>query len=249
MPKMMKRLLAGLVLMAAPGLAPAQQGQDAQQQAQQTEEGQAASPVEEYRQLLRQISALEVYNSLLQRQITNQEEQLTNIQQASEGVPDLERQIPPLLMRMVNGLDEFVALDLPFYREERENRVAELQTMLEDSSVSLAQKMRRVLEAYQIEVEYGRTVEAYQGQLELDSGTRQVNFLKLGRIALLYQTVDESGESGIWDPEAGEWTALGGQHRNSVRQALRMARNQVAPELVLLPLWPPVMASAQQQQQ
>lgn len=241
MPKTTKRLLAGLMLAAAPGLVLAQQDEQAAE-----DDAAQADPVEQYREVLREISALEVYNSLLQRQIEDQERQLENIQQASEGVPDLQRQIPPLLTRMVDGLDEFVSLDLPFYEEERNERVAELQTMLEDSSISLAQKMRRVLDAYQIEVEYGRTAEAYQGQLELDGNIRRVNFLKLGRIALLYQTVDDTGQSGIWDPEAEEWVELSGRYGNSVRQALRMARNQVAPDLVMLPLWPPVTGSGQQ---
>lgn len=244
MPRTIKRLLASLILAAVPGLVLAQQEQDqtaGEDLAEEAEQDQPTDPVEQYRQVLREISALDVYNSLLQRQIEDQEQQLENIQQASEGVPDLQRQIPPLLTRMVDGLDEFVSLDLPFYEEERTERVAELQTMLEDSSISLAQKMRRVLEAYQIEVEYGRTVEAYQGQLELEDGDIQrVNYLKLGRIALMYQTVGESGRSGIWNPDEGEWQELGGGFRNPVRQALRMARNQVAPELVLLPLWPPV---------
>lgn len=242
MPKTTKRLLAGLVLVAAPGLILAQDEQEdaAEDQAEQAEQAEEADPVEQYDQLLRQIDALEVYNALLQRQIDDQEQQITNIQNASEGVPALERQIPPLLTRMVDGLEEFVSLDLPFYEDERTERVAELQDMLDDSSVNVAQKMRRVLEAYQIEVEYGRENEAYTGQLELESGIRQVSFLKLGRAALYYQTTDEAGSSGIWDPEAGEWISLGGASRNSIRQALRMARAQVAPELVLLPLMPPV---------
>ncbi len=143
---------------------------------------------------------------------------------------------------MVERLEEFVALDLPFRRDERNERVRELQGMLEDASITDAQKMRRVLEAYQIEVEFGRNAEAYTGELELESGIRQVSFLQLGRVALLYQTNDDAGDSGIWNPETGEWERLGSQHRNSVRTALRMARSQVAPELVLLPLWPPVTA-------
>lgn len=240
MPTTTKRLLAGLVLIAAPGLVLAQQDQEgAGQQQAQAQQDQQGDPVEQYDQLLRQIDALQVYNTLLQRQIEDQEQQLENIRQASDGVPDLQRQIPPLLTRMVDGLEEFVSLDLPFYEDERTDRVADLQLMLEDSTVSLAQKMRRVLEAYQIEVEYGRNAEAYTAQLELDSGIRQVNMLKLGRIALIYQTNDEAADSGVYDPSTGEWIQLGSQYRNSIRRALQMANNQVAPDLVLVPLMPP----------
>lgn len=232
MPRTTRCLLAALMTAAASGLAFAQD-----------DEGQASAsdPVEEYAQLLRDISDYDTYNSLMQRQVEDQEQQLANIQTAMEGVPDLERRIPPLLTRMVDGLEQFVDLDLPFFEDERTGRVAELQLLLEDGNVSIAQKMRRVLEAYMIEIEYGRVDEAYMGQLELpERGIQQVSFLKLGRIALLYQTNDEAGTSGVWDRETGEWIHLGSQHRNSIRQALRMANQTVAPDLVLLPLTPPV---------
>lgn len=236
MPRKINGLLAVLLIAAVPGLASAQDdpAQGEQQQAQ-------GDPVEQYRQLLRDISDIETYNALMQRQVEDEERQLQNIQTAMEGMPDLQRRIPPLLTRMVDALEQFVELDLPFHRDDRTERVAELQLMLEDGNVSVAQKMRRVLEAYMIEIEYGRVDEAYTGQLELpEGGIQQVSFLKLGRIALLYQTNDEAGNSGVWDHENGEWIHLGSQHRNSIRQALRMANQTVAPDLVLLPLTPPV---------
>jgi hypothetical protein len=72
--------------------------------------------------------------------------------------------------------------------------------------------------------------------LQIDGTTREVDFLQVGRIALLYQTTDDAAMSGAWDPATESWTTLGSEHRNSVRRALQMARNQVAPELVLLPV-------------
>lgn len=243
MPRITRSLIAGAVLAAAPGLLFAQdeQAQNAQGQA-QDEQAQQGDPVDQYDDLLRRIDQTQVYNDLMQRQIEDQERTVLNIQAAMEGVPELQRQIPPLLSRMVDRLEQFVQLDLPFFEDERTERVAELQLMLEDPNVSVAQKMRRVLEAYMIEIEYGRNDEAYTGQLALEDGSlQQVNFLKLGRIAMMYQTNDTAGNSGVWDAENGEWIHLGSRHRNAIRQALRMANQTVAPELVLLPLTPPVV--------
>lgn len=199
----------------------------------------AQEPVEQYDQLIREIDALAVYNDLLQTQIANQASELEAIQTAIGRVPDLERQIPPLLTRMINGLEEFIELDIPFRADERTERVAELQLLVEDSNINNAEKMRRILEAYQIENEFGREVEAYLGELQVAGGVREVSFLKIGRIAWIYQTNDEDAVSGIWNHETRTWDPLGNQHRNSIRQALRMARNQVAPDLVLVPLTPP----------
>jgi len=193
----------------------------------------------EYDAVLKTVAGLEVYNSLLERQIQTQEQDLQEIQAAINEVPDLERQIPPLLVRMVDGLEQFIALDLPFLPEERAERLAELKLLVERSDVNDAEKFRRVLEAWEVENEYGRTPAAYSGTMQIDGNTREVDFLRVGRVALLYQTTDEAALTGAWDPRSDSWVALGSQHRNSVRQALRMARNQIAPEIILLPVPPP----------
>jgi hypothetical protein len=195
--------------------------------------------VAEFGQVLTTTEGLVVYNGLVERQIQTQAQELEELRAAINEVPDLERQIPPLLVRMVDGLADFIALDLPFLAEERAERLAELQLGVERADISDAEKFRRVLEAWEIENEYGRTPSSYVGQLEIEGNTREVDFLRVGRIALLYQTTDEAGLTGAWDPRINDWVPLGSQHRNSVRQALRMTKNQIAPELMLIPVWPP----------
>jgi hypothetical protein len=195
--------------------------------------------VAEFDQVLTTTEGLVVYNGLVERQIQTQAQELEELRAAINEVPDLERQIPPLLVRMVDGLADFIALDLPFLAEERAERLAELQLGVERADISDAEKFRRVLEAWEIENEYGRTPSSYVGQLEIEGNTREVDFLRVGRIALLYQTTDEAGLTGAWDPRINDWVPLGSQHRNSVRQALRMTKNQIAPELMLIPVWTP----------
>ncbi len=203
--------------------------------------GQAAAqddPVAEYTQLLRETEALQAYNALLQRQIGTQERRLTELQNSIGGVPDLERLVPPLIERMVDGLEEFVELDIPFQENERADRVAAMRNLVEDANVSDSEKFRRVLEAWEVENDYGRTVSSYTGTLDIGGVEREVDFLQIGRIALLYQT-DDLEQVGAWIPEERAFVALGTEHRNSIRQAIRMAQNTVAPELVLLPIPPP----------
>jgi hypothetical protein len=182
----------------------------------------------QYDTLLRETQGLRAYNALLERQIATQERQLVDLQAAIEAVPSLERQVPPLIERMVEGLEQFIALDIPFLVNERNDRLATLQTLVENADVSDAEKFRRVLEAWEIENEYGRDVSAYTGTLNIDGVDTQVDFLRVGRI-------------GAWDPREGQFVALGSQHRNSIRQAIRMARNSVAPDIVLLPITPPTL--------
>lgn len=200
--------------------------------------GQAAAqedPVAEYDTLLRETQALEAYNALLQRQISTQERQISELQASIGDVPDLERLVPPLIERMVDGLEEFVELDIPFQEDERLDRVAAMRNLVEDGDVSDSEKFRRVLEAWEVENEYGRAVSSYSGTLDIGGVSREVDFLQIGRVALLYQTANLD-QVGAWDPDQRQFVPLGTEHRNSIRQAIRMAQNTVAPDLVLVPI-------------
>jgi TolA-binding protein len=196
---------------------------------------QTRSLADQYRQILREIEGLEVYNMLLERQVARQAEQKEQIRASIDQVTVVQRQIVPLMDRMISGLDQFVALDVPFLENERRARVDNLQTLLERQDVTVAEKFRRVMEAYQIEMEYGRTIENYKGSLEVDGLVREVDFLRIGRVSLVYQTTDGQNQ-GVWDQESGQWVALGSEYRNRIRQGLRVARRQIAPELLLMPV-------------
>lgn len=192
--------------------------------------------VAEYRQSVKVVDGLKVYNGLLQKQIDSQIEEVTQLEKSIDEVSLIERQVVPLMVRMIESLEQFVKLDTPFLSDERQKRVADLRAMMERSDVSAAEKFRRVLEAYQVENEYGRTIEAYKGSLELEGKPREVDFLRIGRVALLYQSL--GGEhTGVWDGRKGDWLALSdGSAKQQISKGLRIARKQVAPDLLTLPV-------------
>jgi len=194
--------------------------------------------VEEYRSVMKEVDGLIVYNTLLDRQIADQEQELSNLRTSIDSVTDIERQILPLLTRMIDGLDRFVALDVPFLAEERRERVVSLRDLLGRADVTAAEKFRVVMEAWQIENDYGRTIFAYTGELEIGGTNREVDFLQVGRVSLVYQTPD-GVNSGVWDQSNRQWVVLGNEFRNSIRQGLRLARNQIGPDLLLLPIAAP----------
>jgi len=194
--------------------------------------------VEEYRAVMKEVDGLIVYNTLLDRQIADQEQELSNLATSINSVTDIERQILPLLTRMIDGLDRFVALDVPFLAEERRERVVGLRDLLGRADVTAAEKFRVVMEAWQIENDYGRTIFAYTGELEIGGTNREVDFLQVGRVSLVYQTPD-GVNSGVWDQNSRAWVVLGSEYRNSIRQGLRLARNQIGPDLLLLPIAAP----------
>ena len=200
--------------------------------------GETRDTVEEYRAVMKEVDGLIVYNTLLDRQIADQEQELSNLATSIDSVTEIERQILPLLTRMIDGLDRFVALDVPFLAEERRERVVGLRDLLGRADVTAAEKFRVVMEAWQIENDYGRTIFAYTGELEIGGTNREVDFLQVGRVSLVYQTPD-GVNSGVWDQSNRQWVVLGNEYRNSIRQGLRLARNQISPDLLLLPIAAP----------
>jgi hypothetical protein len=214
-----------------------QQGQEAQDEIDGVVDV-TRSRIEEYRAVMKEVDGLVVYNTLLQRQIDDQNETLRQIRESIDNVQFVERQILPLLTRMIDGLEQFVALDVPFLAEERNSRVANLTTVLERADVTAAEKFRVVMEAWQIENDYGRTIEAYTDELVIDGNTREVDVLRIGRVALLYQTPDGQ-VSGSWDTQSGGWVEVDSSYRNAIRNGIRLARNQIGPDLLLLPISAP----------
>ncbi|HMB69727.1 MAG TPA: DUF3450 domain-containing protein [bacterium] len=197
----------------------------------------------QYKQVTKELDGLRVYNDYLERQIADQIQELEELRRSIDQVSSMERQIMPLMIRMLDALDRFVELDVPFLHGERTQRVARLREIMERADVSSAEKFRRITEAFQIEIDYGRTIETYKDSLEIGGATLEVNVLRLGRIGLYYQTADAS-QTGMWDIQAKEWAPLAdGASRNQVRQGLRIAEKQIAPDLLLLPVPAPEAAS------
>ncbi len=188
----------------------------------------------EYRVILQRIDALRVYNKQVSDLIGSQEEEKVSLRRQIDDVELVGREVTPLMLGMLDAIENFVELDVPFLPEERSDRIADLHDVMVRADVTDAERYRRIMEAYQIENEFGRTIEAYQGELNLDGATRQVDFLRVGRVGFLYQTLDGS-ETGVWDQKKRAWTDAG-DSASAVRLGIRMARKQTAPDLLRLPL-------------
>lgn len=193
------------------------------------------SKVQQFKTVNKEIDGLKVYNRQLQKQIDHQIAEMKQINVSIDQVSVIERQITPLMIRMIDGLEQFIALDVPFLTEERSKRIAGLNEMMDRADIEVSEKFRRVLEAYQVEMDYGRTIEAYDGILNVGSKEREVSFLRIGRTALIYQTKDAT-HSGVWDKSANDWIALSNEHRIQITKGLRVARKQLAPDMLSLPI-------------
>lgn len=192
--------------------------------------------IQQYKQITRQIQGLEVYTQQLQKQLDAQLVEKDELNSSIDEVSVVERQITPLMLRMIDSLAKFVELDVPFLPEERAERVASLRDLMDRADVDVSEKFRRVMEAFQIEADYGRNIEAYNGEMTVAGQSQDVEFLRMGRTVLLYKTRDGS-TMGVWNQQQREWQPLDSSYASNVQEAIRVARKQLAPDLLMLPVF------------
>ena len=196
---------------------------------------------DQYRAINKEIDGIKVYNRLMTAQNSGQTATLEDIALSMDQVDVINRQIFPLMGRMIDGISQSISLDVPFLMDERTERVDALRAIMERSDVSVAEKFRKVMEAYQIENDYGSSVEWYTQSLTLDGATRSFNMLRIGRIGLYFQS-DDAEITGRWNNTERNWEMDSGA-RTDVRTGLRMAKQLIAPEMIVIPVAAPTEAN------
>lgn len=194
------------------------------------------SMVSAYNRELERYEELQSYNENLRQLLDSQRIERERIDAELQEVEVVRQAIVPLMVEMVDVLERFIALDQPMLVDERTARSHQLKSIVTRSDVEIAEKYRRIIEAYLIEAEYGQSLEAYEAQAIVNGNEITVDYLRVGRVGLFYVTLDRR-QAGIWNSETGDWLALPMEHLDSLDYALRVAREQAPPNLLTLPLW------------
>ena len=199
--------------------------------------------LQEFKQVNKQIESLRVYNSQLDRQIANQEQMMAELKESIANATVIERGVTPLMVNMLAGLEDFVGLDIPFKRDMRLEAVSDLTTNLDSARFSAAEKFRQILELYDIESEYSLSLESYRDMVDINSDGNEVEveMLRIGRVALMYQTKDKS-QTGAWNKNTGSWETLGSEYRRPVDQGIRIAKKLSPQDVMEMPITAPEAA-------
>ena len=202
----------------------------------------ASSAFEEFKRENDTLEALLILNAEWRQRIARQE---TNIAELDESIATVEivtREIPALTQKMLDSAEQFIELDYPFHLDERRARVAFARDAITNPAVSIAERFRQVLVLYQTENAYGRTVETYPDSIELADTARDVNIVRIGRVALMYQSTDRQF-TGTWDKNARTWVELpAGEYRTAAQTATRVAAQLDAPKVIDIPVHAPESA-------
>jgi hypothetical protein len=185
-------------------------------------------------QAVAEAESLERFNRQLDEQVAVQEEELASIARQLVEIETTTREVQPLMQQMVDALAVFIELDVPFLLEERTTRVQNLVNLMDRADVVISEKYRLILEAYQIELDYGRTFDAYEGRLGTGPDARIVEFARLGRVSLMYRTLDGS-ETGYWDANQKTWV-VDASYRDAIEEAIRVAKGDDAADLLTVPV-------------
>ena len=158
----------------------------------------------DYKDTIKEYENLKLYNDQLQRIITSQEEEIQSILDQIDELDNININMIPIMLKMIDALDKFVTLDIPFLLTERTERVDNLKSIMDRGDISTSEKFRKVTEAYQIESDYGRTIEAYRSEVEFDGETFNADFLRVGRVSLAFVT-SSGDKAGFWNNSTARW--------------------------------------------
>ncbi len=194
--------------------------------------------ISRFHQQRKSVEVLKQFNDRLRRTLEAQQVAVAKLERSIEDASLIERQIVPLMLRMISGLDKFIEVDIPFKLEERRARVQRIRGYLTNANIAAAERFRQVLDAYSTESNYGKTIDVYTEELDLQGSKRTVNVLQVGRAGLYYQTIDGT-ESGYWDKDGGEWKTLEASHNEGIAQAIRISQGKASSDLMSLPIIAP----------
>ncbi|GHF98272.1 DUF3450 domain-containing protein [Thalassotalea marina] len=190
----------------------------------------------EYRNTVTEAEVLAEYNDHVQRMVDDQRASLASLEKQIAGIDKTKQGVVPLMYRMIDTLEKFIDLDVPVKFESRKDRVQMLRDVMNDSNVSVSEQFRLVLEAYEIESNYGTVFDAYQGELDLGGQKLTVDFLHMGRVSLVAQSLDMKN-AWVWNNSSRSWEKLGDEYLKPITDGIRMARKQLPMDLTKLPVF------------
>ena len=190
----------------------------------------------DYQSSTKEYESLKLYNDQVQKIINSQINEIENIILKIDELDKTNQRIVPFMLRMIDGLENFIQLDLPFLLNERTSRVDNLKVTMDRGDVSTSEKFRLIIEAYKTELEYGRTIESYRDNITINNVETSADFLRIGRVALTYLTVDGS-KGGYWDTNSSSWEKSTSSIKRSTADALKVASKQAPPALIKIPVY------------
>lgn len=184
-----------------------------------------------YKYINTNIKSTKIYNNQLEKILKSQEKELVSLEQQLIDIEETQKNILPLMIDMIKSLKLLIEQDTPFLLTERLERIKRLEDTLNRADIQTHEKYRIILEAFKIEYDYAKSLESYQDKI----GDKTYNFLRLGRTALYYQSLDLK-EYGYFRKDTRSWEDISNMSaKSNIRKAIKIARKQQNVTLLNLP--------------
>jgi len=170
-----------------------------------------------------------------EKYIKTVEDNITELKRKKVEITRVSEELEPLLDETVMNLDAFIKGDMPFLNSERHLRMDFLKRSLSDYKVSAGEKLRRILEALQIEAEYGKNIEVTTSDINLNGDTVTVDVARFGRLGLYYLTPDRKS-FGYYSHKSGGWQTLDNDHKSELIKAFEIADRKRVMDVIYLPV-------------
>ena len=194
----------------------------------------ADQAVREFRAVLQQKDNIALFIAQQDVFLQSQKSEIASLGRQLGTVEQIKQGMSPMMLKMAAEIEDTIKADIPFNLAERLTRVERMKNVLADPDVSPAEQYRQVLNAFKIEVSYGQGIDSYEGMHPTRPGN-VVNFLRFGRVSLVYMTKDES-EVGRYNLETSSWDILKGADALALRKAIRISKGEAAPDVVFAPV-------------
>ncbi|MGH1421762.1 MAG: DUF3450 domain-containing protein [Hyphomonas sp.] len=234
-------LIAGLAIPAHAQLRDAlNTGEQATRRAEQVQkqinqlDDERTDMVREYRTLLQRTQAADLYAKQQQLVVESQREEIASLESQLGSIDDITAQTVPMLLDMIKDLETFVAADLPFKMDVRQARLDGLNAAMTNASVTPAEQYRLIMDAYQAEMEYGRTISTWQEEITLDGQPTTVDMMLYGRVAYVYQA--PNGKVYRYNRDSGEFEQASGGLQADVTKAIKVADGKAQQDVLFAPV-------------
>jgi len=161
--------------------------------------------------------------------LRSQQNEIDSIRSQISRVDEVQDQLLPMMLRMIGTLEDFIETDVPFQLNERRDRIQKLKDLMEDPAQSPSERYRQIINAYQIELSYGQQNKSYSEALVSDGDSLKVEFLRIGRVVLMYKQGD--GSLRIWNNATRAFEDLPSSYSMDYATATRIALEQKTPEV------------------